>query len=613
MSISSYRPCAAVAAASVFVILSFNPPVLAAAEPEPAVRQPEVVVTASRRAQSVDQVLSAVTVLTRADIEASQAPDLIDLLGRQAGIDISRTGGPGSVSTVFLRGANSNQTLILIDGVRVNATGQGLFDLAQLPPEQIERIEIVRGPRAALWGSDAIGGVIQIFTRDRRGPEAAVRAGRYGRAEAAAGFGLDGERGHLGLTAGYRRLEGFSATDPTAFGHDPDDDGYRQRHASLRGEAEFGGQTLDLAVFGSDADVEFDQGRSDAQNVSGGIGWSGTLGAGWQHRLGYGHARENLDTPAFGSRFESRRHNLDWIHTLDLAPLTLNLGLNWQREEGRSRSDFAGTVFDRSRHNRAAFLAASGEHGRFEWQAAGRYEDNSQFGDEFTGSLGAGVRLGSMAKLRLGWGEGFRAPNFNELYSPGFGGLFAGNPDLDPERSRNLEAGLDLRHGGHRLELSAFRNRVRDQIAFDGADFRAINIARARTRGLELEHHWRGGAFALTNTATWQDAEDRGSGRELLRRPDGKLASSLDWRSGGGLGLGLDLQWVGARRDFDRRLGGYALAHLRVDWQVAPAWKLEARLENLFDRDYTLASGFNTPGRSLLVGLRWEGAGAGSR
>ncbi|PKL98782.1 MAG: TonB-dependent receptor, partial [Gammaproteobacteria bacterium HGW-Gammaproteobacteria-7] len=143
-------------------------PVSSPARDVPA-RQPDVVVTASRDAQTVDTVLASVTVLTRAEIAASQAPDLIDLLGRQAGIDVSRTGGPGSSSTLFVRGANSNQTLILIDGIRVNATGQGLIDLAHLPPDQIERIEIVRGPRAALWGSDAIGGVIHIFTRDAAG------------------------------------------------------------------------------------------------------------------------------------------------------------------------------------------------------------------------------------------------------------------------------------------------------------------------------------------------------------------------------------------------------------------------------------------------------------
>lgn len=592
---------AATAAVSLFLLPSALP---AQDSAEPA-RQPEVVVTASRHAQSVEAVLAAVTVLTRADLEASQAPDLIDLLARQTGIDVSRTGGPGQSSTVFVRGANSNQTLILIDGVRVNATGQGLFDLAQLPPDQIERIEIVRGPRAALWGSDAIGGVIHVFTRDPAAG-ASLRAGRFGRAEAAAGIGHESRDGRFGVTAGYRRLRGFSATDASAFGHDPDDDGYRQRHASARGEFDLGEQTLDFAAFGSDADVEFDQGRSDARNISGGIGLSGALGVHWRHRLGYGHAREDLDTPAFGSRFDSRRHNIDWIHTFDLAPLMLDLGVNWQREAGRSLSKFSGVVFDRERRTAAGFIAAGGRHGDFEWQAAGRHDDNSQFGGATTGNLALGYRLTPALRLRASWGQGFRAPNFNELYSPGFGGLFAGNPGLDPERSRSVELGLEWDLPGQRLALSGFDNRVRDQIGFDGPQFSAVNIDRARTRGVEVEHDWRAGPFSGRNALTLQDAEDRDSGQELLRRPDRKLASSLDWRAAAGLAFGLDLQWVSERRDFDGRLDGYARIDLRADWRLALAWRLQARLENAGGRDYRLASGFNTPGRNLLLTLSWR-------
>ncbi|MDZ4350931.1 MAG: TonB-dependent receptor [Xanthomonadaceae bacterium] len=590
---------AAMAASLVFVPLSTG------AREAPA-RQPEVVVTASRHAQTVDTVLASVTVLTRAEIAASQAPDLIDLLGRQAGIDVSRTGGPGSSSTLFVRGANSNQTLILIDGIRVNATGQGLIDLAHLPPDQIERIEIVRGPRAALWGSDAIGGVIHIFTRDAAGPSASLRAGRWGRAEAQGSFGTVGERGAFAASAGYRRLDGFSATGPAAFGHDPDNDGYWQRHASARGHLALGSQTLEIAGFGSDADVEFDQGRSEARNISGGATLTGALGLNWQHRLGYGHAREDLETAAFDSRFESRRNNLDWLHSLDLPAVTATAGLSWQREEGRSLSAFSDPLIDRSRRNLAGFVSAAGALRGIEWQSALRYDDNSQFGGESTASLALGWRPADWAKLRASWGEGFRAPNFNELYSPGFGGLFAGNPDLDPERSRSLELGLDIELGEQRIALSAFDNRVRDQISFDGPQFQAVNIDRARTRGLEIEQRWQAGVLAGRNALTVQDAEDRDTGLALLRRPQRRLSSGLDWRVSDTFGLGVDADLSSSRRDFDGRLGGYALFHLRATWSPAPDWQIQARLENLTDRDYQLASGFNTPGRNLLVALHWQ-------
>ena len=580
-------------------------PVSSPARDVPA-RQPDVVVTASRDAQTVDTVLASVTVLTRAEIAASQAPDLIDLLGRQAGIDVSRTGGPGSSSTLFVRGANSNQTLILIDGIRVNATGQGLIDLAHLPPDQIERIEIVRGPRAALWGSDAIGGVIHIFTRDAAGPSASLRAGRWGRLEAQGGFGASDERGGFSANAGYRTLDGFSATGPTAFGHDPDDDGYWQRHASLRGQLALGEQTLEFSGFGSDADIEFDQGRSEARNISGGATLSGPMGRIWRHRLGYGHAREDLETAAFDSRFESRRNNVDWLHSLDLPSATATAGLSWQREEGRSLSAFTAPLIDRSRRNLAGFVSATGQARGIEWQSALRHDDNSQFGGESTASLALGWRPADWAKLRASWGEGFRAPNFNELYSPGFGGLFAGNPDLDPERSRSLELGLDIELSDQRIAVSAFDNRVRDQIAFDGPLFRAVNIDRARTRGLEIEQHWQAGDLTGRNALTVQDAEDRDTGLALLRRPQSRLSSSLDWRVSGSLDLGLDADLSSRRRDFDSHLGGYAVFHLRASWSLGPAWQVQARLENLTGREFQLASGFNTPGRNLLVAVLWQ-------
>ena len=575
-------------------------------EPAPAPRQPVVVVTANRLDQPVDAVLASVTVLDRDAIEASQAADLIDLLGRQVGITIARTGGPGSASTVFMRGANSNQTLILIDGVRVNATGQGLFDLAHLAPDQIERIEIVRGPRAAQWGSDAIGGVIHIVTRDLHGPNASLRGGRWGRAEAHAGVSSQGEAHGVSVAAGYRRLTGFSATDASAFGHDPDADGYWQRHGSARGRVALANHTAEAALFASDADVEFDQGRTDARTLSGAFALDGTLAAGWQHRIGYGHAREDLDTPAFDSRFESRRDSLDWLHTVTAEHSTWLLGLSWQRESGRSLSSFAGPIIDRNRDNRAGFVSGFGQFGTIEWQAALRLDDNSQFGDATTGSLAVGHALGRHGRVRASWGEGFRAPNFNELYSPGFGGLFAGNPTLAPERARSLELAVEWALGSGEIEVAAFDTQVRDQIAFDGPLFAAVNIDRSRAQGIEISHDWHGRNWSSRTALTIQDVYDRDTGLALLRRPDHQFDSAIDWHANDHWRFGVDVQVLSERRDFDRVLGGFARVDLRAEWRPDPIWTVQARIENLGDRDYRLASGFQTPGRNLLVTLIWQ-------
>lgn len=566
--------------------------------------------TASRIEAPVSETLASVTVIEREQIEASQAPDLIDLLARQAGVDIARTGGPGSASTVFLRGGNAPHTLVMVDGVRVSSTGQGVFDFAHLPLEQIERIEIVRGPRAAIWGSDAIAGVIHVFTRDPSAASARVYAGSYGRrgANAAAGFG---DRDHgLGFSVGGERLAGFSATNPDAFGHDPDRDGYRNRNLGIRGRTALGSQRLAFSAISTDAEVEFDQGVTDARNTSAGLTLGGDLGANWSHQLSLGHAREDLDTVSgFSNAFRSRRTSLDWVNTFAVGRRGhLNLGVSWQQEEGISSNAFDGETFARTRRSRAAFAAYGARYGAHLLDLSLRHDDSNQFGGARTASIAWGRELGERALVRLAWGEGFRAPNFNELYYPDGGYGFAGNPDLTPERSETWEAGLVARPAdGHRLSVSAYRTRVGDLIAFAAPGTNnAINIARARIQGVELDYRFDGRRWTAGGNLAWLDTEDASTGLRLLRRARHKAHADLGYRFDGGLELGLDGDYVSSRRDVGGDTAAYALAHLRLAWTFAPGWRLEARIENLFDRDYTAVRGYNTPGRSGVLGLVWN-------
>lgn len=573
-------------------------------------RQPTVVVTASRHAEDADTVLAAITVITRAELERSQAPDLLTVLSHQAGIDIARTGGPGQATTAFVRGSNSNQTLILIDGIRVAATGSGLFDLAHLPPDQIERIEIVRGPRAALWGSDAIGGVIQIFTRDPLGSSMRLTGGRYGRSELSVGTAVNSAQGSLGLTAGYSHIDGFSATTPGAFGFDPDRDGYSNRNLSVRGNRIAGNQQLGFNMLATDADVQFDQGASSVRNASGGINLGGPLAAAWVHRLTVGMAREDLNTPAFGSVFDSRRESADWVLSRALpADRAISVGISGEREHGRSMG-FGAIDFDRDRHAFAGFAAYSAHLGQHSLELASRYDDNSQFGDEMTASGAWAWQFHRIARFRASWGQGFRAPNLNELYSPGFGGLFAGNSELQPERSRTLEAGLDILPGANRrLSISWYRTRVGDLVVFDGENFGAINLERTRLDGAELEYRVEGPHWQTLVAGTWQRARDAATGTPLLRRPARKLTGQLDYRFTRGARFGLDWQAISSRPDFGGNLGGYARLDLRASVPIDSRWRLEARLENAANRDYALARGFATAGRSLAISLVWDSSG----
>lgn len=567
-----------------------------------------VVVTATRSPVPIARGLASTTVLDRAAIEQAQAPDLIDLLARQAGIDVSRTGGPGSASTLFLRGGNSNHVLVLVDGVRVNSVQQGLYDFANLPLERIERIEIVRGPRAALWGSDAIGGVIQFFTRDPGQRGAQMRFGNDQRIEGAAQWGVSGERGSLGIGGGVQDIEGYNVSAPTSFGFDPDRDGFRNRHLSLGGRTTLGTQALGVNLLSTVADVEFDRGLTQSHAASGGATLAGPLAARWSHSLALGEAREDLKTlSSFGSRFESRRRSADWLHDLMLGDRhALLFGLNHVEEDGVSRNAADAVIYDRSRRNTGLFTAWRGAFGAQHWDLAARSDDSSQFGRTNTAQAAWGLTFGPGWRLRASWGQGFRAPNTNELYSPGFGGFFAGNPDLGPERSRSAELGLGWQGERGGVEVSAYRSRVTDLIAFTGPTFAATNINQARLDGVELDGRWTLGEATLRGNLGWQRAENVTTGAALLRRAPRKAAVSLDVPASTGLRFGLDATVVARRQDFDGPLGGYTRIDLRAEADLGPAWVLRARVENLLDRRYTLASGFTPPERGLLVELAWR-------
>ncbi|WP_158637113.1 TonB-dependent receptor domain-containing protein [Arenimonas daejeonensis] len=259
-------------------------------------------------------------------------------------------------------------------------------------------------------------------------------------------------------------------------------------------------------------DVEFDQGVTDARNTSGGITLGGDLTERWTHQLTVGHAREDLDTiGAFSNSFQSRRTSLDWVNSLKVgADARLNLGVNWQDEDGESSTAFSGPLFDESRTSQAVFAGYGGSFGAHVLDFSLRRDDSNQYGGATTGNAAWGWNLSEALQVRLSWGEGFRAPNFNELYYPDGGFGYAGNPDLRPESSETREAGLAYRPAqGHQVGLSAYRSRVRDLIAFAAPlTNNAININRAELEGVELEYRYTQGGWNLGGNLTWQDAVD---------------------------------------------------------------------------------------------------------
>ena len=570
-------------------------------------RDAPLVVTANRAEQPATAVPASVSVITRDDIQRIQPPDLAELLRLQPGVDIVRNGGPGGQTSVFLRGGNSNHVLVLVDGVRVAASGTGAFQWETLDPAVIELIEIVRGPRAARWGSDAIGGVIQIFTRRPDGVAASARYGSDDDRRAVLAVGDQDRAVPLDLTVAGRRVDGFSAQNPDGFAYDPDDDGFENLSATTGGALDVGGGALTWRGRAAIGETEFDSGTSDFENWSWRFDYRREGAGPWSWQAGAATARDRLETTtAFGtSEVVTRRLQADWVAERALGESGAWLfGADAWRVSGVSRGSW-----DRTRTNVGAFAGLIGRSGPLGYELSLRIDDDEDFGTEPTGNLAIDWRFGSTLRAFATTGRAFRAPTFSQLFSPGFGGQFAGNPALEPERSWSAEIGLDLRPTpGQRLTLAAYSNWIDDLIDFSGPEFRAVNVAEARIRGLELTHGLTTRDWSSDLQLTWQDPEDRSAGGDLLRRAEFKGSWALDYRATAGWRVGGELVHVGNRLDVGAaELASYTLVNLRSRLSLSPQWQLELRVDNLADRDYQPLVGFNAADRRVFVELGWRG------
>ena len=580
--------------------------------------QPTVQVTASRVAETVDQALADVSVITRVDIDASGARDVYDLLRLEAGVDLYRTGGAGQQTSLFLRGTNSNQVLVLIDGVRAAAATTGAFAFEQLPLDAVERIEIVRGPRASYWGSDALGGVIQIFTRKLEGPRVALSYGSYRDADGSAGIGhWDGTNGYS-VQVGARHVGGFSATNPGICNgpddpycsYNPDDDAYRNNNLVLRGAHELGSQLLSASLYRSQGQSQFDQGYTDIIEQTEGVNLEGPLGTNWSHRLSLGHTREDLDTPTFGTTYLTRRTSLLWQNEFRLdANQRLTAGFDFVHDKGETLDAFAGVPRYRdSRHDSALFVGWRATFGAFDSEVSARHDDNSAFGGATTGSLALGWRANELLRVYASFGQGFRSPTMNELYDPGYGGYYAGNPALDPERSRSSEIGVEFTPAANqRFKANVYSNRVDDLISFTGFQNQAINIAHAKIDGAELAWDISAGAWSARASYTWQDARNGDTDQALLRRAKNKVSALAERSFGERFSAGAELAYYSRREDIGNvGLPAYTLLNLRARCALDDTWSVSGRVENLTDRHYELVHGYNTAGRSAWLEVTWQ-------
>lgn len=597
---------------------------------EPYVAEP-LVITSGRMPEPQAQATAATTVFERDDIERLQVSSVAELLQRVPGLSVVRSGGTGSQTGVFLRGTSTAQTLVLVDGQRIAAASSGTSSLEFLAPEQIERIEVVRGARSALYGSDAIGGVIQIFTRkgDDQGlaPYVRLAAGSDSTYQRSLGLSGGDQRTRFHLGAALDETAGIDATRD-GFGANGDDDAYRNRSLSLSLSHRFDDSLqIGFNLLDQRGQVEYDDVFSGSlpttdyllSSASGFI--DAQLSDSWSSRLELGHSEDKRDSgndqPGGSvSQFNTYRDAANWLNTLTLTENhQLLLGLDWYEDRAQGTTDFV----EDSRWNRAAFIQHRYSGENFSTEIGLRHDDNQQFGHENTWNAALTLPLGNANDLILSYSEGFRAPTFNDLYYPDFcfGSMCfpSANPELTPERSRSYELQWRSRYSDTgSLQASVYRTEIEDAIVLD-ENFIPQNVQTARINGFEAAVQqelfgWQGNlALALI------DPRDRDSGHTLQRRAKRTLTLDIDRRFGD-VSIGAGWRALSGRYDDAEnqiRMSGYGLLSLRAAWQATQELGLSLKLDNLLDRDYAEATystpngrfGYNSAGRTALLAVTW--------
>jgi vitamin B12 transporter len=577
-----------------------------------------VTVTATRSPSRVSDTIAEVTVIDRVDLQRATGLTPAQVLSRQPGVQWSANGGRGKASSVFIRGLEARNTLLLVDGVRLGSATVGAPSIESLPLALVDRIEVVRGPLSSLYGSDAVGGVIQVFSR--RGleglkPDLSAAVGSNGFAQVTGGLAFGQGPFDGAVQFGHQRDDGFSATNPRArFGvHDPDRDGFRQNAGSLR----LGWQLnpdwrVDALALGSDGETQYDDGPgvdSRARIASGvaAVALDGRVMPGWRTTLRLGRSTDTYDTLASASPFtplgatRTEQRQLSWDNLVDTPAGTLLL-LAERIEQRVERPVEAYTTSDRTIDAVAAGL--TGEAGPHTWQGALRVDRNSQFGTQPTGSVGYAYALTPAWRLGAQYGTSFVAPSFNQLYFPGFG-----NPTLQPEEGRHAELSVRWASGVHVLRAAWVDHRIRGYIPSGPLP---VNVPRTQIDGLALSWQARMGAVVAAASAEFLDPRNatEGSpndGKLLPRRARNALRAQIDAPLGPVV-VGATLIAFSERYEDPAntlRMPGFATVDLRADWALDAAWTVGLRLNNLADKAYETAYGYNQPGREAIVVLRW--------
>lgn len=572
----------------------------------------QTVVTATRAATRADELTSEVVVIDREAIERSVGRTLPEVLARTASVQISSNGGRGKNSSVFIRGTEARHTILLIDGVRYGSATGGAPSWDNIPVELIERIEVLKGPASALYGADAVGGVVQIFMRKgAKGfrPYASVTLGSDSFSELSAG--LSGGQDNLSYALGVSHLKdkGFSSTNPGVpfDNYHPDRDGFRQQSLTASLDWQFATDwKLTTGMVYSDGTSHFDDGpdvdtRSALRTQIARLGVQGRVAPNWTTRLNYSHSADRVNALASASPynlpglFQTTQEQWTWQNDIITPVGTVVAGVESLQQKVSSSTAYAVT----QRRINGVFAGLTGASGAHSWQLNARRDDNSQFGASSTGYVGYGYQLNSQWRAHAGYGTSFVAPSFNQLYWPGYS-----NPLLQPEEGKNFELGLDWTLDNHHVKLIRFDNKIRGFITSGNAP---VNLPRARIDGWTLGYDGRFNALTLRASADALDPRNELDAMQLPRRAKSQIMLGADYRTGA-WSFGATLLKMGKRFDDKGNktpLASYTTLDLYADYALSRDWALQAKLNNASDRAYETALGYNQPGRQFLVTLRY--------
>ena len=585
----------------------------------------EMVVTAARLPQSLKQTIAHTTVLNEQAIRQSGASDVPTLLRLLAGVEVAQSGGLGNISSTFMRGTNSSHVLVLLDGVRINSATAGKTALEHIMLDSIERIEVVRGNVSSLYGSEAIGGVIQLFTKRGHGAPAfnvSTGLGSHGTQLLAVGFAGEVNDTSFNVNVGKVKTNGVSAINTLlAPGANPNNNGYdnntlnTQVSHTINGDhiltatlfSTRGNSSFDATGFGT-LSTDVNDALANIDKLS--LASENQLGENWHSTVRLAQGTDDSRRYTNGiqtSRFKTRSNQLVWQNDIKLADhqhLTL-------AAEHLGQEVSSDTLFTQNSRKVNSLLAGYvGDYGLHQVQLNVRQDRYSDFGIADTGLLGYGLQFTDALRLTASLSSAFKAPTFNDLYYPPTWG-FAGNPNLKPEHSQNKELGLRYAADGQRFDAVYFDNRIRDLIAVNNTFTSMTNVGEARMDGIELSYAGDFGNSHLQANATFQNPRNAATGQVLLRRAKefANISASHDFDI---LNMGVELHHSGARADGDINtfapvaVASYQVVNLTAQYKVDKNLAVSARMDNLLNRDYMQVHGYNTPGRILFVGLSYQ-------